>query len=61
MIINLGYDSFALAAPQSFRDGMEAAATMLEHRLIDNITVNISVGYGEINGTIVPPAPPPTV
>ena len=30
---------------------MKAAATMLEHHLIDDITVNISIGYGEINGT----------
>ena len=51
MIINLVYDAQALAAPQSFRDGMEAAADMLEHHLIDNITVNIAVGYGELNGT----------
>jgi VCBS repeat-containing protein len=51
MIINLVYDAQALAAPQSFRDGMEAAADMLEHHLIDNVTVNISVGYGELNGT----------
>jgi len=49
MIINLVYDSFALAAPQSFRDGMEAAANLLEHHLIDDITVNINVGYGEYN------------
>ena len=51
MIINLIYDAQALAAPQSFRDGMEAAADMLEHHLVDAITVNIAVGYGELNGT----------
>ena len=28
--INLIYDAQALAAPQSFRDGMEAAVLMLE-------------------------------
>jgi Bacterial cadherin-like domain/Bacterial Ig domain len=53
MIINLVYDAQALGAPQSFRDGMEAAATMLEHHMTDNITVNISVGYGEIGGSPV--------
>ena len=50
MIINLIYDAQALAAPQSFRDGMEAAAVMLEHHLTDGITVNINVGYGEFSG-----------
>src|ERR1700741_3934595 len=50
MQINLIYDSFAQAAPQSFRDGMQAAANVLDAAFDDNITVNISVGYGELNG-----------
>ena len=45
------YDAQALAAPQSFRDGMEAAALMLERHVLDNITIYIAVGYGELNGT----------
>jgi hypothetical protein len=48
--ITLNYDAQALAAVQSFRDGMEAAVLMLERHVLDDINVNISVGYGEING-----------
>ncbi|MEA2840509.1 MAG: serralysin [Methylobacteriaceae bacterium] len=51
MQINLVYDSQALAAPQSFRDAIQAAANVLDATFTDNITINISVGYGEINGT----------
>jgi len=49
MIINLIYDSFALAAPQSFRDGMATAANLLTAAIHDNISINIDVGYGEFN------------
>ena len=49
MILNLIYDAFALAAPQSFRDGMATAASILMGAIYDNITINIGVGYGEYN------------
>jgi VCBS repeat-containing protein len=52
--INLIYSATALAAPQSFRDGMEAAVLMLERHILDNITVNINVGYGENSGNPLP-------
>jgi len=48
MLLNLVYDSNALAAPQSFRDGMQSAANIIDAAFSDNITVNIYVGYGEI-------------
>ncbi|GAC1327867.1 MAG: hypothetical protein NVSMB26_02330 [Beijerinckiaceae bacterium] len=54
MQINLEYDSQAQAAPQSFRDAIQAAANVLDATFADNITINISVGYGEINGTPEP-------
>jgi hypothetical protein len=54
MILNLIYDAFALAAPQSFRDGMATAANLLAAALYDNITINIDVGYGEYNGQPLP-------
>jgi hypothetical protein len=47
VIINLLYDSQALAAPQSFRNGMQAAANLLQAAFDNNITVNVAVGYGE--------------
>jgi hypothetical protein len=50
MQINLIFDSRAQAAPQSFRDAIQAAANVLDATFTDNITVNISVGYGEIDG-----------
>jgi hypothetical protein len=50
LTINLIYDASALAAPQSFRDGMQAAANMLEGAFNDNIEINIAVGYGEFGG-----------
>src|SRR5438270_12698280 len=50
MHINLEFDSRAQAAPQSFRDAIQAAANVLDATFSDNITVNISVGYGEIAG-----------
>lgn len=54
MHINLIYDANALLAPQSFRDGVQAAATMLEEALTDPITINIQVGYGEYAGQALP-------
>jgi hypothetical protein len=54
MIINLIYDAQALAAQQSFRDGMQTAANLLQAAFNDNITINIDVGYGEIKGQPVP-------
>src|ERR1700681_644791 len=43
----LAYESSALAAPQSFRDAMQAAANILDSLIQDNITVTIQVGYGD--------------
>jgi 20S proteasome alpha/beta subunit len=43
----LAYESSALAAPQSFRNGMQAAANILDSLIQDNITVTIQVGYGD--------------
>jgi VCBS repeat-containing protein len=50
MQINLWYDAAGLAAPQSFRDGMEAAADLIEQAFIDDIVINIRVEYGSFNG-----------
>jgi VCBS repeat-containing protein len=54
MIINLSYDAAGLAAPQSFRDGMQAAANMLDAHITDNITLNIAVSYGTFGGAALP-------
>jgi hypothetical protein len=55
LTINLVYDAQALAAPQSFRDGMQAAANIIQAAFLDPITVNIVVGYGEFGGTAISP------
>jgi hypothetical protein len=44
MNLILSYESSALAAPQSFRDAMQAAANILDSVITDNITVTIRVG-----------------
>jgi hypothetical protein len=52
--INLVFDSNALAAPQSFRDGIQAAANILDAAIFNPITVNILVGYNEYDGKALP-------
>jgi hypothetical protein len=54
LTINLVYDAQALAAPQSFRNGMQAAANIIQAAFLDPITVNIAVGYGEFGGQAIP-------
>src|SRR5262245_45497657 len=53
MNINIEFDANAQAAPAAFRNAVLAAASMLDAALTDNITVNIEVGYGEIDGTAI--------
>lgn len=48
MQINLVYDANAQAAPQSFRDAIQAAANILDSTFADNIAVNLAIGYGEL-------------
>jgi hypothetical protein len=47
MNLVLSYETSSLAAPQSFRDAMQAAANILDTTIKDNITVTIQVGYGD--------------
>lgn len=48
--INLLYDRAALAAPQSFRDGIQAAVDILESTFTDNVTVNLHIHYRGTGG-----------
>jgi hypothetical protein len=43
VIITPIYDSFALAAPASFRAGIQTAINMLDAKFTANITVAISI------------------
>jgi Bacterial pre-peptidase C-terminal domain len=51
--INLQWDNLALSAPPAFRQAVQAAASMFERAFTDNITLNISVGWGEIGGAAI--------
>ncbi|HEX6441363.1 MAG TPA: hypothetical protein VF007_04190, partial [Stellaceae bacterium] len=50
LVVDLFYDAAAQGAPQSFRDGVQAAAGLLASAVHDRISINIEVGYGEYNG-----------
>jgi hypothetical protein len=52
----LSYENSALAAPQSFRDAMQAAANILDSLIFNNITVTIRVGYGDWNNQFSVPS-----
>jgi Ca2+-binding RTX toxin-like protein len=47
---NLEFDAAAMAAPQSFRDGIEQAASLLSAAISDKITVNIQIDYSGTGG-----------
>jgi len=51
MNINISFDSSVQSAPAGFQSAVLAAAQIIDAALTDNITINIAVGYGEINGT----------
>ncbi len=51
MDINLVYDPSVSVAPSGFTVALTYAAQILDHLITDPITVNISVGWGEIGGT----------
>lgn len=54
LTINLIWDTRAAHAPASFRSAVVAAATEIGAHVSDKITVNITVGYGEIGGPPIP-------
>ena len=48
--INLLFSVAAMSAPESFRQGIEQAATLLASAITDRITVNITIDYGGTGG-----------
>jgi Cadherin-like len=48
--INLLFDAAAMAAPQSFRDGIQQAANLLAATISDHITVNLKIDYSGTGG-----------
>lgn len=49
-VINITWDTSVGSAPVGFTAGVIAAAQYLESQFVDPVTVNINVGYGEVNG-----------
>ncbi len=47
---DLIFDAAAMAAPQSFRDGITKAASMLSSVITDKITVNLNIDYSGTGG-----------
>src|SRR6202158_4084791 len=50
IIINLLFDAAAMAAPASFRAGIQQAASILTAAISDQITVNIKIDYSGTGG-----------
>src|SRR5216684_3312383 len=50
IIINLLFDAAAMAAPASFRAGIQQAASLLTAAISDQITVNIKIDYSGTGG-----------
>ena len=53
MQLNLIYDSSVDGAPSGFKVAMAAAAQFLDTLITNPITVNIQVGFGEDDGTLL--------
>jgi hypothetical protein len=54
MLINLSYDASVNSAPAAFTAALNNAADFLDRLFVDPITINIDVGWGEINGQLLP-------
>src|SRR5712664_951871 len=50
IIINLLFDAAAMAAPASFRAGIQQAASILTGAISDKVTVNIKIDYSGTGG-----------
>jgi hypothetical protein len=50
-VINITWDASVQSAPIGFMSGILAAAQYLESQFSDAVTLNIDIGYGEVNGT----------
>jgi Ca2+-binding RTX toxin-like protein len=48
--INLIFNPSVANAPQGFREAMQNGAAQIEALFSDNITINVTVGWGEISG-----------
>lgn len=49
--INISWDASVASAPSGFTSGVLSAVQYLESQFSNPVTLNIDVGYGEVNGT----------
>jgi hypothetical protein len=53
LVINVTYDSSVNNAPSGFKTAVAAAVSALESEFTNNVTLNIKVGWGEVNGMAI--------
>ena len=51
LVIDLDWDSSVTSAPAGFTTDMIAAAKFLESEITNAVTINLDVGYGEVDGS----------
>ena len=54
MQINVSYDQSAGSLPAGFTAGISSAVIFFESQFTNPITINLHVGYGELNGSALP-------
>ncbi len=54
MLINVSYDQSTGSLPAGFTAGITSAVLFFESQFSNPITINLHVGYGEINGSVLP-------
>ena len=55
MILNVTYDASVSGAPPGFLTAVNQAVTFLQNNFSDPVTINIAVGWGEVNGDPLSP------
>jgi hypothetical protein len=56
MFLNLIYDASVANAPSGFTAGLNAAVSFFQNTFYDPVTVNIAIGYGEVEGQTLDPS-----
>jgi hypothetical protein len=51
---NISYDASVLSAPAAFKATVEQVASFYASLFTDNLTVNLTVGFGEVGGSAMP-------
>jgi hypothetical protein len=53
LIINIAYDLSVNSAPAAFKTAVAAVVQFFQSRFLDPVTVNINVGYGEVDNQLL--------